>query len=223
MQDEQPIDVKPGRSGADRFLAERLREREERLWVSSLVVSARIASTSFINGTGLKKWRPPKRSGRVVVAASSVMHSEDVLDTMMVDSRRMVSSAACARAFSCDSRSLRHQIAVLPSSSNVIAPEIASRLADFRGDLARDAVGGLLDTAPGLLENLSSAADDRLIAGLRGCPDRRHQPSQCYATVSSTSPVARFLSAFLNLANGAPPIRSAHLLRGSSFVGAVMT
>ena len=32
-------------------------------------------------GTGLKKCRPPKRSGRFVRAASSVMHSDEVFDT----------------------------------------------------------------------------------------------------------------------------------------------
>ncbi len=53
-------------------------------YVSSLVVSPRITSTSFINGTGLKKWSPANRSGRLVFAASSVMQSEEVLEQKIV-------------------------------------------------------------------------------------------------------------------------------------------
>ena len=48
--------------------------------VAWLVVRARMTSTSFISGTGLKKWSPPKRSGRLVLAASSVTHSDEVFD-----------------------------------------------------------------------------------------------------------------------------------------------
>ena len=51
--------------------------------VSWVVASARITSTSFINGTGLKKCRPATLSGRFVPAPSSVMQSEDVFDAMM--------------------------------------------------------------------------------------------------------------------------------------------
>ena len=51
-------------------------------------------------GTGLKKCRPPKRSGRFVAAASSVIQSEDVLDTKIVRSGTILSSAAYVCFFS---------------------------------------------------------------------------------------------------------------------------
>ena len=41
-----------------------------------------MTSTSFISGTGLKKCSPPTLSGRVVPAASSVMHSDEVFDAI---------------------------------------------------------------------------------------------------------------------------------------------
>ena len=43
-----------------------------------------MTSTSFMIGTGLKKCRPPKRSGRFVAAASSVMQSDEVFDRRIV-------------------------------------------------------------------------------------------------------------------------------------------
>ena len=63
-------------------------------YVSSLVVRPRITSTSFISGTGLKKCRPANRSGRFVFAASSVMHSEEVLEQKIVCSAQTPSSTA---------------------------------------------------------------------------------------------------------------------------------
>ena len=53
-------------------------------YVSSLVVRPRMTSTSFISGTGLKKCSPANRSGRLVFAASSVMHSDEVFEQRMV-------------------------------------------------------------------------------------------------------------------------------------------
>ena len=46
---------------------------------ASFVGRARMISTSFMSGTGLKKWSPRTRSGRPVVAAISVIESEEVL------------------------------------------------------------------------------------------------------------------------------------------------
>ena len=63
-------------------------------YVSSLVVSPRITSTSFMSGTGLKKCSPPNRSGRADAAASSVMHSDDVFERKIVWSFATRSSAA---------------------------------------------------------------------------------------------------------------------------------
>src|SRR6266542_2419027 len=48
--------------------------------VSSEVAIVRTTSTSFITGTGLKKWSPANRSGRLVAADISVIVSEDVLE-----------------------------------------------------------------------------------------------------------------------------------------------
>ena len=76
IRHEQSIDDEAGPIGrGNRLLAERTCERGSRSdRSSSLVVSARITSTSFISGTGLKKCSPTKRSARSVAAASSVMH-----------------------------------------------------------------------------------------------------------------------------------------------------
>ena len=62
--------------------------------VSSAVVSARTTSTSFMMGTGLKKCRPPNRSGRFVRAASSVMQSDEVFDTRIAWSPTTRSTAS---------------------------------------------------------------------------------------------------------------------------------
>ena len=44
-----------------------------------------ITSTSFITGTGLKKWRPPNLSLRCVLEANSVTEREDVLLAKMAE------------------------------------------------------------------------------------------------------------------------------------------
>ncbi len=54
--------------------------------VSSEVSRVRTTSTSFITGTGLKKCRPTKRSGRRVDMASWVMVSDEVLLAKMAPS-----------------------------------------------------------------------------------------------------------------------------------------
>ena len=51
--------------------------------VSWEVAIVRTTSTSFMTGTGLKKWRPAKRSARLVAAAISVIVSEEVLEQKM--------------------------------------------------------------------------------------------------------------------------------------------
>jgi hypothetical protein len=87
--------MKPGRSGAATgTLPMRSTNAVSERTVGSLVVSARTTSTSFINGTGLKKCRPPKRSGLRVAAASSTIASDDVLLAMRASSRRTGSTAA---------------------------------------------------------------------------------------------------------------------------------
>ncbi len=55
-----------------------------RLNVSSVVVTVRTTSTSGINGTGLKKCRPTKRSARFVAAAISAIVRLDVFDAKIV-------------------------------------------------------------------------------------------------------------------------------------------
>ena len=61
--------------------------------VSSLVAMVRTTSTSFITGTGLKKWSPTNRSARSVWAAMSVMVSELVFDAKMVSGPHRPSSS----------------------------------------------------------------------------------------------------------------------------------
>src|SRR6267378_2271497 len=62
--------------------------------VASLVWSPRTTSTSFIRGTGLKKWSPMKRSGRLVAAASSVIEIEEVLLAKITCPEAFLSSSA---------------------------------------------------------------------------------------------------------------------------------
>ena len=60
----------------------------------------RTTSTSFISGTGLKKCRPMKRSGRLVAVSNSVMEMEEVLMAKMASFFTMASSAAYIFFFS---------------------------------------------------------------------------------------------------------------------------
>ncbi|MNK81730.1 hypothetical protein D3C87_1014830 [compost metagenome] len=53
--------------------------------VSSEDCSARMTSTSFMTGAGLKKWRPATLSGRPVTAASSETERAEVLVARMAD------------------------------------------------------------------------------------------------------------------------------------------
>ena len=58
------------------------------------VAIVRITSTSFMTGTGLKKCRPTKRSGRLVKTAISVIEIEEVLLAKIVGFGQILSSAA---------------------------------------------------------------------------------------------------------------------------------
>ena len=60
--------------------------------VSSDVCSARITSTSFSTGTGLKKCIPITRSGRDVTAASDVIGIDDVFEARIAPSGRIPSA-----------------------------------------------------------------------------------------------------------------------------------
>src|SRR5215218_2529743 len=61
---------------------------------SSEVVTQRTTSTSSITCAGLKKWRPRKRSGRLVEAAWSITGSEDVFVANTAPSLTAPSSSA---------------------------------------------------------------------------------------------------------------------------------
>ena len=52
----------------------------------------RTTSTSFMTGTGLKKWRPAKRSGRFVAADISVIVSDEVFEQKIVAGLQAASS-----------------------------------------------------------------------------------------------------------------------------------
>ncbi len=51
-----------------------------------------ITSTTFISGTGLKKWKPATRSGRRHAAAIAVIDSDEVLEARIVSGLTMASS-----------------------------------------------------------------------------------------------------------------------------------
>ncbi len=53
----------------------------------------RTTSTTFISGTGLKKWYPATRSGRLHAAAIAVIDSEDVLLTSTASGATIASSS----------------------------------------------------------------------------------------------------------------------------------
>ena len=73
--------MKPGLSVARTgVLPSRARTRRRPAKTSGAVAMVRTTSTSFISGTGLKKCRPMKRSGRPVAVISSVMESEEVFE-----------------------------------------------------------------------------------------------------------------------------------------------
>ena len=57
-------------------------------------MGARTTSTSCMSGTGLKKWSPTKRVGRLVAAAISVIDSEDVFEAKMAVGATTASRAA---------------------------------------------------------------------------------------------------------------------------------
>jgi hypothetical protein len=98
--------------------------------VSSLVVSARMTSTSFMSGTGLKKCKPAKRSGRFVLAASSWIQSEDVFEQKIVPSATTASSTAKVFRFSSTFSMIASMIRSQPfkSSGDVVPDRLASVL-----------------------------------------------------------------------------------------------
>ena len=57
----------------------------------------RTTSTSFMTGTGLKKWSPAKRSARCVAADISVIVSDDVFEQKIVDSGLQIRSSVPER------------------------------------------------------------------------------------------------------------------------------
>ncbi len=98
-------------------------------YVSSLVVRPRMTSTSFISGTGLKKCSPANRSGRLVFAASSVMHRDEVFEHRMVCSATTASSAANVRAFSSMFSMIASIIrSAFSRSSNFVVPDRLARV-----------------------------------------------------------------------------------------------
>ena len=95
------------------------------LCVRSLVRSVRTTSTSFIIGTGLKKWRPPNLSLRLVASAISAIGREEVLLANIVSARAVLSSwenSCCFTAiFSTIASTTRSQLAPADSWSVVQA------------------------------------------------------------------------------------------------------
>ena len=120
--------MNPGRSGAVTGSLPTLRPNANtRSYVSSLVARPLMTSTSFMIGTGLKKWRPMKRSGLRVAAASSVMQSDDVLLAKSVSGpttgSRVANTSRFASTFSTIASTIRSQSA--RSSSRLVPPRLA--------------------------------------------------------------------------------------------------
>lgn len=123
-----------------------------------------ITSTTFISGTGLKKWNPATRSGCLHAAAIAVMDSEDVFDARIASGRTMSSSwrnrSRLTSSFSTMASTTRSQSArsvraaagtsratVASASSGVIFP-LAASLASVSASAVRAA-----STACGLASN----------------------------------------------------------------------
>ena len=186
IRHQQAIDDEAAAIGrADRLLADRLHEAHQRSCVSWLVASARITSTSFINGTGLKKCRPATLSGRFVPAPSSVMQSDDVFDAMMQFGPTTASTCGVGLLLDLDVFDDRFddEIAILQIGVLRRAGQVAEHgLLLFFGDLALfDAAGQeLVDAAESLLQHvLIHFEDDGLEAGRRRHlrDARAHQPA----------------------------------------------
>ena len=69
---------------------------------SGAVSRPAMTSTIFISGTGLKKWKPTTRSGRLQAAASEVTESDEVLVARMQSAVMM--SSSCWNSFCLTSR-----------------------------------------------------------------------------------------------------------------------
>jgi hypothetical protein len=125
------------------------------------VSGERTTSTSFMSGTGLKKCRPTKRVGRFVVAAISVMESDEVLEAKIARGGRRVEGL---EDLALDVEALRHDLddeVALRSSRGRSCPAggPAPRLALGRDLALLDALGQeALDLAEALLQEPSSTS-----------------------------------------------------------------
>ena len=97
------------------------------------VSGERTTSTSFMSGTGLKKCSPTTREGRLVVAAISVMESEEVLEAKMASGRQAASRAwktwRLVSMFSVTTSIRRSHWPMRPSS---VVPSSRDRTSAFR-------------------------------------------------------------------------------------------
>ena len=120
--------------------------------VSSEVCAARITSTSFSTGTGLKKCIPITRSGRSVAAASEVIGIEEVFEARTALGRAAPSARRKSSSFTAASSTT--------ASSSRSAATRSSTAVDAREHLVR--VGAAL--LGQLLEALRIAASPRSVA-----------------------------------------------------------
>ena len=81
----------------------------------ALVLSPAMTSTTFISGTGLKKWNPANCAGRLSLAAIAVTDNDEVLVASTVDG--LVSASSSAKSW------------VLTSSRSTTASTISVQLA----------------------------------------------------------------------------------------------
>jgi hypothetical protein len=123
----------------------------------------RTTSTSFITGTGLKKWRPTKRSGRPVAMASWVMVSDEVFEAkiaLLLDHLVRLRKVALLLVQVLDDR-LDHQVAVRQVGEVDGAGEAPERRVAGRGlelALLHRLVERAADAAEPLLEQRGSTS-----------------------------------------------------------------
>ena len=101
------------------------------------VFTPAIISTSFINGTGLKKWHPTTRSWRLHAVATAVTESDEVLVARM-------QSSGTVRSSSLNNDCLTSRFSTTASITMSTRPRSARFEVDFRQAFARAASSALI-------------------------------------------------------------------------------
>ena len=152
------FETKPGKSRASAGSLPRSRASSTiAAAVSSEVWTARITSTSFSTGTGLKKCMPITRSGRAVTAASEVIGIELVFDARIAPSGRTPSARRKSSSFAAASSLIA---SIIRSAGTRSVDRLDARRAS-RPDVARRACQAL----PHRREPSLDRARERVVQG----------------------------------------------------------